>query len=150
MAVLLKCYRPVLSLNSNPVFGSKKRIALQNYLCRYTSERSFSEKLLFRKKNSSFIFHQCISSFSPPNQASISSNNSPKQDVSKSDLWIYNTMTRQKELFKPKVPGQVGMYVCGVTSYDLSHIGHARVYVSFDVLFRSVFPLNPVKQFSPL
>ncbi|XP_026426158.1 cysteine--tRNA ligase CPS1 homolog, chloroplastic/mitochondrial-like isoform X2 [Papaver somniferum] len=136
MAVLLKCYRPVLSLNSNPVFGSKKRIALQNYLCRYTSERSFSEKLLFRKKNSSFIFHQCISSFSPPNQASISSNNSPKQDVSKSDLWIYNTMTRQKELFKPKVPGQVGMYVCGVTSYDLSHIGHARVYVSFDVLFR--------------
>ncbi|KAI3887800.1 hypothetical protein MKX03_018647 [Papaver bracteatum] len=137
MAALLKCYKPVLSLNSIPVFGSKKRIALQNYLCRYTSERSFSEKLLFRKKkNNSFIFHRCVSSLSPPNQASISSNNSPKQDVPKSDLWIYNTMTRQKELFKPKVPGQVGMYVCGVTSYDLSHIGHARVYVSFDVLFR--------------
>lgn len=45
-------------------------------------------------------------------------------------------MTRKKELFKPKVEGQVGMYVCGVTAYDLSHIGHARVYVTFDVLFR--------------
>ncbi|KAF5203363.1 Cysteine--trna ligase [Thalictrum thalictroides] len=45
-------------------------------------------------------------------------------------------MTRQKELFKPKEPGKVGMYVCGITAYDLSHIGHARVYVAFDVLFR--------------
>ena len=52
------------------------------------------------------------------------------------DLWLHNTMTRKKELFKPKVEGQVGMYVCGVTAYDLSHIGHARVYVTFDVLFR--------------
>lgn len=45
-------------------------------------------------------------------------------------------MTKQKELFRPCVPGKVGMYVCGVTSYDLSHIGHARVYVTFDVLYR--------------
>ncbi|KAF9616660.1 hypothetical protein IFM89_031524 [Coptis chinensis] len=42
----------------------------------------------------------------------------------------------QKQMFTPKNPGKVGMYVCGVTAYDLSHIGHARVYVSFDVLFR--------------
>lgn len=54
----------------------------------------------------------------------------------KSELWLYNTMSREKEKFKPRVPGKVGMYVCGVTAYDLSHIGHARVYVSFDVLFR--------------
>ncbi|GAB4836812.1 hypothetical protein Ancab_001725 [Ancistrocladus abbreviatus] len=52
------------------------------------------------------------------------------------ELWLYNTMSRQKELFKPKVPGKVGMYVCGVTAYDLSHIGHARAYVTFDVLYR--------------
>lgn len=51
-------------------------------------------------------------------------------------LWLYNTMNKEKELFKPKVPGKVGMYVCGVTAYDLSHIGHARVYVCFDVLYR--------------
>ncbi|CAK7353778.1 unnamed protein product [Dovyalis caffra] len=53
-----------------------------------------------------------------------------------SELWLYNTMSRKKELFKPKVEGKVGMYVCGVTAYDLSHIGHARVYVTFDVLSR--------------
>lgn len=57
---------------------------------------------------------------------------------SQSELWLYNTMSRKKELFKPKVPGKVGMYVCGVTAYDLSHIGHARVYVSFDVLYRLI------------
>lgn len=48
-------------------------------------------------------------------------------------------MSRKRELFKPKVEGKVGMYVCGVTAYDLSHIGHARVYVTFDVLYRSMF-----------
>ncbi|XP_010414173.1 PREDICTED: cysteine--tRNA ligase, chloroplastic/mitochondrial-like isoform X2 [Camelina sativa] len=52
------------------------------------------------------------------------------------ELWLHNTMSRKKELFKPKVDGKVGMYVCGVTAYDLSHIGHARVYVTFDVLLR--------------
>ncbi|ONK70373.1 uncharacterized protein A4U43_C05F33050 [Asparagus officinalis] len=45
-------------------------------------------------------------------------------------------MSRSKELFRPRVEGRVGMYVCGVTAYDLSHIGHARVYVTFDVLYR--------------
>lgn len=53
------------------------------------------------------------------------------------DFLLFNTMTKQKEVFKPKDPGKVGMYVCGVTAYDLSHIGHARVYVAFDVLYRS-------------
>lgn len=52
------------------------------------------------------------------------------------ELWLYNTMSKKKELFKPKVEGKVGMYVCGVTAYDLSHIGHARVYINFDVLYR--------------
>jgi len=51
-------------------------------------------------------------------------------------LHIYNTMTRAKELFTPQVEGKVGMYVCGVTVYDLSHIGHARVYVAFDAAYR--------------
>ncbi|KAK6122289.1 hypothetical protein DH2020_043909 [Rehmannia glutinosa] len=52
------------------------------------------------------------------------------------EFQVYNSMTKQKEIFKPRVDGKVGMYVCGVTSYDLSHIGHARAYVAFDVLYR--------------
>ncbi|KAL3830887.1 hypothetical protein ACJIZ3_019689 [Penstemon smallii] len=52
------------------------------------------------------------------------------------EFQVYNSMTRQKETFKPRVEGKVGMYVCGVTSYDYSHIGHARAYVAFDVLYR--------------
>lgn len=49
---------------------------------------------------------------------------------------IYNSMSQQKEIFKTKVPGKVSMYVCGVTAYDFSHLGHARAAVSFDILFR--------------
>lgn len=51
-------------------------------------------------------------------------------------LEIYNTLTRKKEAFKPLVPGKVGMYVCGTTTYDFCHIGHARTYVAFDVIIR--------------
>ncbi len=51
-------------------------------------------------------------------------------------LQIYNNLTRQKETFKPLVEGKVSMYVCGVTTYDLCHIGHARTYSSFDVINR--------------
>ncbi len=49
---------------------------------------------------------------------------------------IYNTMTRAKEEFTPLMPGEVRMYVCGVTPYDYSHIGHARSAVVFDVIRR--------------
>ncbi|MFY0639570.1 cysteine--tRNA ligase [Bermanella sp. WJH001] len=51
-------------------------------------------------------------------------------------LNIYNTLTRQKEEFKPLQAGKVGMYVCGMTVYDFCHMGHARVMVSFDVIVR--------------
>lgn len=51
-------------------------------------------------------------------------------------LTIYNTLTRQKEEFKPLHQGRVGMYVCGPTVYGHSHIGHAKSYVSFDVIVR--------------
>ena len=51
-------------------------------------------------------------------------------------LKIYNSLTRQKEEFKPIRPGKVGMYVCGVTIYDLCHIGHGRTFVGFDVVVR--------------
>jgi cysteinyl-tRNA synthetase len=51
-------------------------------------------------------------------------------------LRIYNTLTRQKEPFTPLVPGQVRMYVCGITPYDVSHLGHARSALVFDVIAR--------------
>ena len=51
-------------------------------------------------------------------------------------LKIYNTLTRTKETFTPRVAGKVGMYVCGMTVYDFCHIGHARVMVVFDTIAR--------------
>jgi len=51
-------------------------------------------------------------------------------------LKIYNTYTSQKEEFKPIEPGKVRMYVCGMTVYDLCHLGHARVLVVFDMVTR--------------
>ena len=51
-------------------------------------------------------------------------------------LKIYNTLTRQKEQFKPLIAGKVGMYVCGVTIYDYCHIGHGRTFVAFDTVAR--------------
>jgi cysteinyl-tRNA synthetase len=51
-------------------------------------------------------------------------------------LTIYNTLTGRKEPFEPMEPGRVRMYVCGVTVYDLCHIGHARALVVFDMIVR--------------
>jgi cysteinyl-tRNA synthetase len=51
-------------------------------------------------------------------------------------LRVYNSLTRQKQDFVPIQPGRAGMYVCGMTVYDYSHIGHARVMVVFDVIRR--------------
>ncbi len=51
-------------------------------------------------------------------------------------LKIYNTLTRQKEKFVPFKKGRVGIYVCGPTVYDHPHIGHAKSYISFDVVVR--------------
>ncbi len=56
--------------------------------------------------------------------------------ISKAMLKIYNSLTRKKEIFKPIEPGKVRMYVCGMTVYDLCHLGHARVLVVFDMVTR--------------
>ncbi|HDR1474409.1 TPA: cysteine--tRNA ligase, partial [Pasteurella multocida] len=49
---------------------------------------------------------------------------------------IFNTLTREKEIFKPIHANKVGMYVCGITVYDLCHVGHGRTFVCFDVIAR--------------
>ena len=53
-----------------------------------------------------------------------------------SQLKIYNTLAREKQPFVPIVAGKVGMYVCGMTIYDYCHIGHARMMMAFDVIYR--------------
>ena len=53
-----------------------------------------------------------------------------------SQLKIYNTLARDKQEFVPIVAGKVGMYVCGMTVYDYCHIGHARMMMAFDVVYR--------------
>ena len=52
------------------------------------------------------------------------------------DFILYNTLSRTKEVFKPLVEGKVGLYVCGPTVYSDSHLGHARPFITFDLLFR--------------
>ena len=53
-----------------------------------------------------------------------------------SALFIYNTLSREKEKFEAIRPPHVGLYVCGPTVYGEAHLGHARPYVTFDVLYR--------------
>jgi len=54
----------------------------------------------------------------------------------KHDLFVYNTLTRQKEKFVPISPPHVGIYVCGPTVYSDAHLGNCRTYISFDLIFR--------------
>ena len=67
-------------------------------------------------------------------------------------LQVYNSLTRRKEAFEPLVAGQVGMYVCGVTVYDYCHVGHARVMVVFDVIYRWLkrlgYQVNYIRNFT--
>ena len=58
------------------------------------------------------------------------------------DLHIYNSYTREKEVFTPLVPGYVGMYVCGPTVSGESHLGHARPYITFDIIYRYLMHLG--------
>ena len=57
-------------------------------------------------------------------------------------LHLYNSLSRKKEVFTPLNAGKVGMYVCGITVYDYCHVGHARMFVAFDVLFRHLQALD--------
>ena len=57
-------------------------------------------------------------------------------------LVVYNTLSRKKEEFVPLVEGHVGMYVCGPTVYGYPHLGHAKSYISFDVIYRYLMYLG--------
>ena len=60
----------------------------------------------------------------------------PQQTTDRPKLKLYNSLTRQKEIFTPKNGNHVQWYSCGPTVYDASHMGHARSYISFDILRR--------------
>ena len=57
-------------------------------------------------------------------------------------LYIYNTLSRKKELFEPIHSPNIGMYVCGPTVYGDAHLGHARPAITFDILFRYLLHLG--------
>jgi cysteinyl-tRNA synthetase len=59
-----------------------------------------------------------------------------------SSLKVYNSYTRRKDVFEPITPGHVGLYVCGPTVSGESHLGHARPYVTFDVIYRYLMHLG--------
>ncbi|MBA0812811.1 hypothetical protein Gohar_026747 [Gossypium harknessii] len=128
MGTLLKCYKPLFSIRFSSFPNSLRSVQLRTH--------SFSNP---KRRNP---IRRCFSSLSPSSQPLINGTTLDKMDGNRqpgspsSELWLHNTMSKKKELFRPKVEGKVGMYVCGVTAYDLSHIGHARVYVTFDVLYR--------------
>ena len=58
------------------------------------------------------------------------------------EIKLYNTKSRSKEVFEPIDPENVRMYVCGPTVYGDSHLGHAKSYVSFDVVYRYLMHLG--------
>ncbi|KAL1552248.1 cysteine--tRNA ligase [Salvia divinorum] len=128
MATILRWYKPLFPLR-HPL-----------------AAKSFNSRAKFRFR----------STFSAAKSQSLTTcceqNIDDKSREAKRELWLYNTMSKQRELFKTKVEGKVGMYVCGVTAYDLSHIGHARVYVAFDVLYRYLkhlgYEVNYVRNFT--
>lgn len=62
--------------------------------------------------------------------------------MSISKLKVYNSYTREKEIFEPITPGHVGMYVCGPTVSGESHLGHARPFITFDVVYRYLLHLG--------
>ncbi|MBI5546674.1 MAG: cysteine--tRNA ligase [Deltaproteobacteria bacterium] len=70
------------------------------------------------------------------------------------EIRTFNTLTNRKEPLQPLHPGVVGMYVCGPTVYDMSHVGHARVYVTFDVVARFLrhagFKVTYVRNFTDI
>ncbi len=63
-------------------------------------------------------------------------------DLMQSELKIYNTLSREKEIFKPLRPPFVGLYVCGPTVYNEVHLGNLRTFTSFDVVYRYLLHLG--------
>ncbi|KAL2939945.1 Cysteine--tRNA ligase chloroplastic/mitochondrial [Bienertia sinuspersici] len=132
MVLLLRCCKPFfLPPYLFPLSLSKTPLQFRSQFTNNIKNHAINKRV------------RCLSSLGS-SQPSIKGNNTNNNLVGErlegeinKDFWLFNTMSRQKEKFKPKVDGKVGMYVCGVTAYDFSHIGHARAYVTFDIIARA-------------
>ncbi|KAI9116804.1 hypothetical protein K1719_012170 [Acacia pycnantha] len=106
MGTLLKCYRPF-------------------FLMLPSSARTIHPTIIFRRKKLGSVTHCFSASFLRSSQPSITEQSFEKSNGERvrnpsSELWLYNTMSKERELFKPKVEVKVGMYVCGVITYILA------------------------------
>jgi len=130
---LLKCYRPFFST----LFPR--------------SAPSTPHAAIFRTKNPPSFCAGSSPPLTPVKECGESDAEGLTQKKSAPEVWLHNTMSKTKQLFKPKVESKVGMYVCGVTAYDLSHIGHARVYINFDLLYRflSSLRIHSIQSYPP-
>ena len=66
------------------------------------------------------------------------------------EIKVYNTLTKEKEVFKPITPGEVKIYVCGVTPYNHPHIGNARPAVTWDIIRRYLEYIGYKVKFVPI
>ncbi|KAI9109014.1 hypothetical protein K1719_019969 [Acacia pycnantha] len=119
MGTLLKCYRPFFLM-----LPSLARTI-------HIKTNQLSLVVIFKRKKLGLVTRCFSASILRSSQPLVTEQSFGKSDGERvrnpsPELWLYNTMSKGRELFKPKVEGKVGMYVCGVTEYDLSHIGHAR------------------------
>lgn len=146
MATILKLYKPLFPLRHCKTFPFASKAFHSKAKFRF---RTFSAINCSYKSQS---LTTCCEENLGKNLAGGDDNCGNNSREIRKELWLHNTMSKQRELFKPKVQGKVGMYVCGVTAYDLSHIGHARVYVAFDVLYRYLkylgYEVNYVRNFT--
>ncbi|MBC8174026.1 MAG: cysteine--tRNA ligase, partial [Chitinophagales bacterium] len=65
-----------------------------------------------------------------------------KELFHQNELLVYNTLSREKEKFEPLHPPFAGLYVCGPTVYSEPHLGNARTYVSYDLIYRYLLHLG--------
>ncbi|KAK9804172.1 hypothetical protein WJX73_008335 [Symbiochloris irregularis] len=100
------------------------------------------------------LAQRCAATATREASAAEASPNNPSTAAASSSLQLYNTMSGRKEPFTLRDPSsrEVLMYVCGVTVYDFSHVGHARVYTTFDLLYRVLqrlgYQVNYVRNFT--
>eukprot|EP00227_Mantoniella_beaufortii_P020527 CAMPEP_0197588138 /NCGR_PEP_ID=MMETSP1326-20131121/9532_1 /TAXON_ID=1155430 /ORGANISM="Genus nov. species nov., Strain RCC2288" /LENGTH=277 /DNA_ID=CAMNT_0043152935 /DNA_START=86 /DNA_END=915 /DNA_ORIENTATION=+ len=99
---------------------------------------------LGRRERLSTVSTAASSAAAAPSEAAAGAVGDSSSGAPVPQMVLHNTMTRKKEAFTPREGNgnKVSMYVCGVTVYDYSHIGHARVYIAFDVLFRQLTRLG--------
>ncbi|XP_020894710.1 cysteine--tRNA ligase, cytoplasmic, partial [Exaiptasia diaphana] len=84
------------------------------------------------------ILAESVAGFSSINHSNMSNKTLPswKQPEGHGELKIFNSLTREKNVFVPQQGRRVTWYGCGPTVYDASHMGHARSYITFDILRR--------------